>query len=87
MAFKTNRFGTLSVNPLNGVGNLELFQKELTDLVAAVRIANFELVKQGLTPLTLFDESEIEKKINKVRHFAQISLDEGLLTEPLVIMT
>lgn len=87
LGYKISRFGVLGQNPALPDNNLELMQKELTDLVATVRVANFELAKHGLPLLILSDEPNIARKIDKVAYYAQVSMDEGLLSEPLAIMS
>lgn len=84
---KADRFGLMDINPNRGKSNLTDLQLEVTDLVACIRILNFELVKSGLLPIRLDDEAGIARKIDKVAYYAQHSFDNGRLAEPLVIMT
>jgi hypothetical protein len=84
---KIFRFGLFDVPPKKGQHNLQLLQNEITDLVATVKILNFELVKAGLPPIDLNDSEGILKKMDKVAHYAMHSLEVGTLSEPLTIMT
>lgn len=83
--FKIGRFGHMFSNPLTHVGNMTALQKEVTDLVASIRLLNAELIRQGLEPLTLSDETGIQSKIDKVIYYSEYSIAEDLLSEPLAL--
>lgn len=83
---KSLRFGLLGPVPRTGKTNLQTLQDEITDLVATLRVLNLELVKRGLPTISISDEPNIQRKVEKIAAFAQYSIDEGILTEPLTIM-
>ncbi|QVD49282.1 hypothetical protein LUCX_212 [Xanthomonas phage vB_XciM_LucasX] len=78
---KASRFGLLDQRPGSGVTNLEALQGEVSDLIGSLRLLNAQLLKAGLAPIVLDDESAIEKKMEKVRRFAHRSMTNERLTE------
>lgn len=83
---KIQRFGLLDKRPGGTDDNLQLLQKELWDLMASVRVVNMELEAQGLAPLTLDNETAMQKKIAKLAYYGCRSLRNGTLAAPLLIM-
>lgn len=82
---KADRFSLAEMHPERRRSNLQDIQKEVTDLIAAIRILNLELVRKGLPPINLNDEEGIARKIEKVAYYAQCSVETGRLAEPLII--
>ena len=85
--FKIARFGLLDGRPDAQVNNLHTLQAELSDLVAAVRVANMELAAHGLPQLVLDDEVAIQKKITKLAFYGHRSMRNCTLAAPLQIMS
>ena len=84
---KCDRFGHDDIRPTTQTDNLRNVQAEITDLMAAIRIANLELARRGLPLLRIDDEAGIQKKIARVAHYGHRSIRNGRLSEPLQIMS
>lgn len=83
---KILRFGLLDGPPGSQENNLDLLQKELSDLMANIRIVNHELRRQGLPTLRIDDEEQIFNKMKKVDEFGHYSIKLGTLTDLLAFM-
>ena len=84
---KIDRFGMTAANPVSMSTNYAHLQKEITDLMATIRIANMELKRLGYPPFRTDDERGIAKKIANVAHYGHQSMTNGTLSEPLLIMS
>ena len=76
-----------AVNPVSMSTNCAHLQKEITDLMASIRIANMELERLGYPTLRIDDDYGIAKKITNVAHYAHQSMTNGTLSESLLIMS
>lgn len=77
---KILRFGLVDVDPRNGRTNLVNLFKELNDLEGVLRLMKEELEDRGISAPQYPDEVEVQKKIQKVLHYAQRSITSGALT-------
>lgn len=76
---KMLRFGVGDVDPRNGRTNLVNLFKELNDLEGTVRMLKEELEDRGIEVPLYPNETEVQKKIQKVVFYAQRSIETGAL--------
>ena len=82
-AAKAKRFGLHHPYPRTGITNIAHLQNEIYDFVACVKQLNAELEALGEQPLRLFDAEAVQNKLDKMRKYSQMSIELGLLSEPL----
>ncbi len=81
---KIHRFGFYEVHDGTHRNNHRRLQDEITDLMACLQQLNLELHRVAERPFTRNDEEAIQVKLEKIRRYAERSVQLGTLQQSLV---
>ncbi len=80
---KIKRFNMHHRYPRTQITNIDHLQQELYDFTATIKQVNAELAKLDLPQLRFYDQEAVQAKLEKMHRYANMSIEEGMLAEPL----